>query len=561
MGSKWKLTMIVLALGMLWAGAAFAAQVNPPQSGFAFTGFIQEATLADVGASPPADPRLRGGFLTVNGIRMTVPNNTIVQMPANTITWADLFDPAVSASVGYNPPRPNHRAGVTGLSLVENPTAGTRAAGTLGALPFPAFAISVNGNITTDPGTGAQKYIVGGLVVPLEQLPLFGGAGLINYIDYATGRFRVGGIAGNPNTGTLCEINDPVGRFGKPHSPDPRFSADTENPTIVCASGYPAGIPNVAPPAIDPDRPDYNRPVNGGPFGVDPFIANGDPLRNFTMPFKAAPNAPGDTSPDPWKQVPLKVGDWVDYGGTLFKINPLGPNTPANMFVSVHTVVAHLGIKTAPGTQPAYIFVEGFLFGVGDRTGGPTVNAGAPPTPVAQETSTRVSMVAFTTDSDANGVNLPGGVILGNDSENNASPVFPVWDPTQFTLDDPVRGRLRFQDASNSPKPPVPGLLGNATGLGNFYRTYTVQLTGAGRGVVQLPDQAQLQPNGQPLPGLKAGQFGLPIFEYIFGEGSNFGQPIPPFNYQSFGFLAVGDGPLGGPGGPHIGRLDPWPGP
>ena len=57
--------------------------------------------------------------------------------------------------------------------------------------------MSVKGNITTDPATGAQKYIVG-LIVPIEQQVLNGGAGLINYIDYATGRFRVGGIAEQP---------------------------------------------------------------------------------------------------------------------------------------------------------------------------------------------------------------------------------------------------------------------------------------------------------------------------------------------------------------------------
>ena len=94
--------------------------------------------------------------------------------------------------------------------------------------------------------------------------------------------------------------------------------------------------------------------------------------------------AAGTTTPDPWKQVPLMVGDWIDYAGTVYKINPLGPNTAANMWVSVHTVVAHLGVRTTLGTQPAYIYVESFLFGVGDRNGGPTVSAGItlpPPSP------------------------------------------------------------------------------------------------------------------------------------------------------------------------------------
>ncbi len=84
---------------------------------------------------------------------------------------------------------------------------------------------------------------------------LHNGAGLISYIDYATGPLRVGGIPGNPSTGTLCEINDPVGRWGLPHSPDPRFTSDTSWPTIHTATGYPVGIPNVAPPQVTRTAP------------------------------------------------------------------------------------------------------------------------------------------------------------------------------------------------------------------------------------------------------------------------------------------------------------------
>jgi len=571
MKSKSKITILVMCLGLLWAMAAHATQQNPPQSGFAVTGFIQEATVADVGAAPPSSPVLRGGTLTVDGIKMIVPNNTIAQTPAGTFSWADLFDPAVSASVGYTPARPNHRPGQLGLALADNPLQGTRPGFASGSVGYPSFVVSAVGNITTDPVTGAQKYIVGGMIVPIEQIPLQGAAGVINYIDYAgtvlpghiPGRFRVGGIPNDPNTGTLCEINDPVGRFGAVHSPDPRFTVDTENPTIGCASGYPAGIPRPGFPLVngvpnDPDRPATNRPLNDGLFApVDPFLTAGSYLRNFTCP--AAPGGPGTTTPDPYKQMPLMVGDWIDYGGTLMKINPLGPNTAANMFVSIHTITAHLGIRTALGTQPAYIAVEEFIFGVGDRQGGPTVNAGLPlpGVPIAQETSSRVAMIAFTTNTDptipaTNPVDprLPNARIIGLDFENNQRPIFPVVDQTQFEMDDPVRGRIRFLTANNGA---TAGTLANATGLGNFYRMYSVELTGPGGGTLQLPNQQ----NG--LPGLLTGQFSLPIFEYLFGEGTVFGQPIPPFNFNDFGFLTVGDGLYNG--GPHIGPLDPFPGP
>ena len=68
-------SILFTLLGLLLATGAYAAQVNPPASGFSVTGFIQEATLANVGTAP-VDPQLLGGTLSVNGIKMIVPNNT-----------------------------------------------------------------------------------------------------------------------------------------------------------------------------------------------------------------------------------------------------------------------------------------------------------------------------------------------------------------------------------------------------------------------------------------------------------------------------------------------------
>jgi hypothetical protein len=541
MGRKFKPIALILVLGMLWATGALAQTALPaPNAGFDITGFIQTATL---NANPRAGstPGQQGGILFVNGIRIIIPDNLIVQMPAASFKWSELFDPAVYAPVGnYVPARPALPANRTGLAL-HDPLANH----------FPSYEVRVVGNIVTDEAAGTQRYIAA-MIVPATQQGLNAGSGYINYIDYdgsvlgMPGRFRVGGTMGDPTTGTLCELNDPVGRWGAAHSPDSRFTSDTNNPTISTATGYPVGIPTVAPPGIDPDRPLTNRPLNN-PASVDPnqpfdpFLAAGAPLKRFTMPASAGA---GTTTPDPYKQVPLMVGDWVDYSGTLMKIDSAGPTRPVNMFVSVHTLTAHLGVKTAPGTQPAYIRVEEMLFGVGDRNGGPTV-AG-----IAQETSTRVVMVAFTTDSNPNGVNLPGGAIFGVYVDPTGAELlqpFPngstAQSPADFNIDDPIRGRLRWTTSRNGD---TPGVLGNASGPGNFYREYIVRLTGAGRGVLQLPNQS----NG--LPGLITGQYRLPIFDYIFGEGTNFGEPWPPFNFQDFGFLNVGEGP-------NVGRLTPFP--
>src|SRR3954468_8048541 len=77
-------------------GDPFIAPVIPAvpivPSQFDITGFIQEATLDTTGAiCQPASPRLAGGTVTVNGHKIIIPCNTVLQMPAFTLTWADLF--------------------------------------------------------------------------------------------------------------------------------------------------------------------------------------------------------------------------------------------------------------------------------------------------------------------------------------------------------------------------------------------------------------------------------------------------------------------------------------
>ena len=62
-----------------------------------------------------------------------------------------------------------------------------------------------------------------------------------------------------------------------------------------------------------------------------------------------------------------------------------------------------------------------------------------------------------------------------------------------------------------TPNSPVPGILANAVGPRKFYREYILKISS---GQVQLPNQARLQPDGQPLPGSSPGSIRLPIFEY-----------------------------------------------
>ena len=69
---------------------------------------------------------------------------------------------------------------------------------------------------------------------------------------------------------------------------------------------------------------------------------------SFAMPATAAPNRPGVTTPDPWKQVPFMVGDYVAYSGNLYKIDPTAPVTPFNP-------AAPIGPNNRPMNQQFYV--------------------------------------------------------------------------------------------------------------------------------------------------------------------------------------------------------------
>jgi hypothetical protein len=314
-------------------------------------------------------------------------------------------------------------------------------------------------------------------------------------------------------------------------------------------------IPRVEPPAVDADCPIANRPLDA---------VTGAPLRIFTMPAVDAANSGITNSPNPWKMVPLAVGDWVDVAGIVLKIDPTLGNAPRNQYISAHTVAAHLGFRTATGTTPAYVATEEFLFGVGDRNGFPTVAIdGSGPVPaggaggIAQETSTRAVLVAFTTDPTAVPVDTGVAASLSGVYYDPAGGIqeipFPNNSGAIIAIDDAIRGRIRWQTSNNGS---TLGVLANAAGPLGFYREYIVRLSS---GAIQLPDQHPIQPDGTPgtLPGLVAGEYLAPIFEYLFGEGTNFGEPTPPFNFNDLGFLSIGEGP-DSPGGVK-GPLVPFP--
>src|SRR4051812_8876093 len=519
-----------LIVALLCAGSA-GAQLNPsPTPQFDSAGFIQAATLDGSRCPAVTDPILWGGTLTLNGIKMVVPCNTILQMPANTITWAQLFPvldangnivasfatPMGSSTVGLNGLANSQAPNQTGLALSDSPA------------PFPSFEARVVGNVVKN-AAGLEEYIIG-LIVPISQQGLNIGSGRISCIDYTNSFIYVGGdptqgctlADGSPN-GARVQINDPIGRWGKAHSPDPRFSGDTNNTTVHAASGFPMCVPRVVPTAAadggDPLCPKGNRPLNGDRlFRGDAFLPPGAPLKTFDMP----PPADG-LFPDARQQAPFMVGDWIDYSGTLAK------DASGKQYISAHTVQANVGIFTFPGVQPAYVSVETILLGAG----GNSVNG------IAQEATTRIFIVGFTTDPsrliDINAVDV--NPCTGAETLRLLGTVDP--------LTQPVRGRFRFHVLGGQFMPPTRDMI---------IQSHTGQ----------TPASYPFDPFFPEFPvefanGLGSGQYRLPNFDFIFPENFVLGNPTIPNNFQDFPFLAQGSGPFSG-WGPVVGQLTPWPG-
>src|SRR3954465_5838375 len=193
--------------------------------GFDETGFIQDATVSDDNSACPdvTQANRRGGTVTINNTTIVVPCNMVIQMPANTMTWADMVH------------------GGPSLALKDS--------------PYPSFEFRVVGNIV------AGKHMAG--LVFASQQSVNGATGTISKIDYGTGRIHVD--TGDPANPAVVEINDPNGRFGRKQSPDPRFSVDDQNPTIHAATGYPMCVPRTDPATgDDPLCPQINRPQPAG---------------------------------------------------------------------------------------------------------------------------------------------------------------------------------------------------------------------------------------------------------------------------------------------------------
>src|SRR3954467_10157509 len=73
--------------------------------GFDETGFIEDATVsADNSACPDvSNAQNLGGTVTINNTKIVVPCNMVIQLPANTMTWADMINGGPSLALKDSP--------------------------------------------------------------------------------------------------------------------------------------------------------------------------------------------------------------------------------------------------------------------------------------------------------------------------------------------------------------------------------------------------------------------------------------------------------------------------
>ena len=555
---KWTLAPLIAAL--LGTGVAHAQTSVSPTPQFDILGFIQAATLDTGTLCPTVAAPLRGGTVTVNGTKIIVPCNTILQMPANTIVWSQLFDATFTAPIGTGVVGLNGKAtipaGQSGLAISDLAADFTTpgAGGVLLPTPFPSFEIHILGNIIKD-AAGNDSYVAG-LILPISQQGLNAGAGKVTCIDYTNGILYVGG-ANLPTPTTACAavngtrliLNDPgaggstTGRYGLKHSPDQRFSVDVNNTTVHSGTGYPMCIPRTNPAtAADPLCPVKNRPLNGdarflipagAPAGTPPipdrFIPIGQPLRIFTMlPPPGSVGADPSGFPDSRQQAPIMVNDFITWSGTLAKDSTGTTQNLTGQYVSVNTLIDNVAIFTTPGSIPAYLSVESALLGTG----------GTPVQGIIQESTTRIFITGFTTDPtnlvDINAIDV--NPCTGAETVRLLGTLNPASQPTL--------GRFRFHVLGGTFMPPTREMLA----VSHTGTTPASAIGGTGFA-----------------NGLGSGQYRLPNFNFIFPENVRIGEPIIPNNFQDMPFLTLGSGPfltgpVATPVSSVVGQLIPWPG-
>ncbi|KAJ7671461.1 hypothetical protein DFH06DRAFT_1366430 [Mycena polygramma] len=234
------------ALALLALSTSVYSQSAPAYAPTPFTliGTIDAMSLGSGGV-------LAGGSITVNGLPIVIPQNTLVTLPSVTVAWSEMF-------TGTTPQLP-----MFGSVSWEATVYGNRLA---------------NGNM------------VAGLVY-IAQEAFQSLQGVITSIDFPSGRFVV-------NNALTLVLNDPTATYSHAYTDNPLWSVDNFNPSVRSSTGFPLCIPRNS---TDSQCPLTNRPLNGKNYAT---------TWTFADPAKLTKGAP-----DARIMVPLAVGDYITFSG------------------------------------------------------------------------------------------------------------------------------------------------------------------------------------------------------------------------------------------------------
>ena len=269
-------------------------------------GEVERITVAD-----PTDTWSRG-TMVVAGANIIIPRNMVIDLPANRLTLQQLFENAPSACV--DGPDADTVPDETGLAKADSCNGS-----------FTGAAVTILAN-----RTNAGDVIAGDVFLEKATELV---SGVVSYINYAEGYFRVDGVTTAPlnaTTGAMVRVNDPEGRHteqtgascagsGPNCSADTRYGVDPDNYTFTASTGYPMCIPST---------------VARGPFNFDVSrngtIEAGPPETGIIA--QAAPDGSGDAL-CPQTNRPLGGGLVTD--SRLFAPIQVGDHVNANDRVNV----------------------------------------------------------------------------------------------------------------------------------------------------------------------------------------------------------------------------------
>jgi len=285
----------------------------------------------------PTD-RWSRGTMVVAGQNVIIPRNMVIDLPANRLTLQEFFVNAPTACAADVSPA-DGIPDQTGLAKADSCNAS-----------FTGATVTMLANRTNN------GDIVAGEIMLEKATELV--SGIVTFINYNDGYFRVDGIVGDDTTGAMVRVNDPEGRFthqaglgcagsGTNCSADTRYGVDPDNYTFTASTGYPMCIPSTVARTydFDVDKSTVIEPAETGLIAQDDGTGTTDTLC-------PTGNRGVDPVGDSRLFAPIQLGDHLNAEGNFETIGGV-------TFLSAHTVGVSVGLTTASDAfSPDYMIFD-----------------------------------------------------------------------------------------------------------------------------------------------------------------------------------------------------------